>query len=92
MGENNTPTALKGCGVKSVAIATLVAMYCREISQLQSVQGYRMKRAHKKGYLYGPKKQKKTVAMTTCCQVLSKNQSAPIHAGVWNAKTPQKAF
>ena len=37
MGENITPTALMGCGVKST-MATVVARCCRKANQLKSVQ------------------------------------------------------
>ena len=46
---------------KSVAMATLVARYCRKTNLLQSVQGYGMQRTHK--IIYKSKKQKKSVAM-----------------------------
>ena len=47
---------------KGVAMATLVAIYCQETSQLQSMQGYGMQRTHKNVYLYRPKKQKKVLS------------------------------
>ena len=46
---------------KSVAMATIVARYCRKTNQLQSVQGYGRQRTHK--IIYKSKKQKKSVAM-----------------------------
>ena len=60
---------------KSVAMATLVARYCRKTNQLQSVQGYGMQRTHK----IKVQKQKTSVAMATLvaryCRKTSQLQS-----------------
>ena len=62
---------------KSVAMATLVARYCRKNNQLQAVQSYGMQSTHQ--IIYKFKKQKKSVAMPTLvaryCQKTSQLQS-----------------
>ena len=73
---------------ESDAGATLVASYCRKLISSNPCMGMECKEPIK--LFISSMNKKKCCHGNTCCHVLSKNWSALIHAGVWNAKNPQK--
>ena len=74
---------------KSVAIATLVARYCRNANQLLSMQEFGMQRTHKD---ISPRQTKKCCYGNTCGQVCQKTNQLQPGQGYGMQRTNKNAY